>query len=303
MCRIGFRSIFPSRARVFRALCICAAGLAAPAARAAAAPLPVLRQLRVEVALRDSSGQPVRRAMAVTVEHAPGATHPPFVLLLHGRPAGVSARRRMGLVQFPAAQDWLAGLGYFVVVPTRVGYGITGGPDVEATGPCGDKDFARGMAAVVTQTRQLLHSLQARYPAVDWSRGLVLGDSTGGIAALAVAAARLPGVRGVIDISAGDGGDSVHHPYQPCGAWRMARTLGAYGRRARVPALWMYSRNDGFWGRVWPRRWFDAYVDAGGSARFVELPADKNNGHFIFTRNLPDWQPGFIAFAAGLGLP
>ncbi len=241
--------------------------------------------------------------MSVVVSWRAGARDAPFVLLLHGRPIGAPARRRMGLVQFPAAQDWLARLGYFVVVPTRVGYGVTGGPDVEATGPCRDKHFASGIAPVVAQTRQLLAALRKRYSQVDWSRGLVLGDSFGGIAALAVAAARLPGVLGVVNISGGDGGDSVRHPYRPCGAWRMASTIDAYGRKARVPSLWMYSRNDGFWGRVWPLRWFDAYVDAGGIARFMELPADKNNGHFIFTRNLPDWQPGFTAFAAGLGLP
>ena len=83
----------------------------------------------------------------------------------------------------------------------------------------------------------------------------------------------------------------------------MASTVGSYGRRDTIATVWMYSRNDYFWGSVWPRKWFDAYVDAGGNGRFVELPADKNNGHFIFTRNLPEWQSGFQAFAARLGLP
>jgi hypothetical protein len=35
----------------------------------------------------------------------------------------------------------------------------------------------------------------------------------------------------------------------------------------------------------------------------VALPADKNNGHFIFNRNALAWQPRFETFVAGLPLP
>ena len=83
----------------------------------------------------------------------------------------------------------------------------------------------------------------------------------------------------------------------------MARTLAAYGRRDRVPTLWLYSANDRYWGTKAPRRWFDAFVAAGGEGRFIELPADKNNGHFIFNRNPQAWHGAFEVFAASLGLP
>ncbi len=263
----------------------------------------VQRRLVLPLRLRGTHGRVIRSEMLVVLDAPEHAGHAPFLLLLHGRPIGAAARRRMGLVQFPAEAAYFAQLGYVVVVPTRVGYGMSGGPDVEDTGPCGDKNYARGMRPVVSETRQLLQWLRVHRPGFDWNRGLVLGDSFGGIAALAVAAARLPGVLGVVNISGGDGGDSVHRLDDPCSPWAMVRALAGYGRRARVPSLWMYSRNDYFWGTVWPRRWFDAYAQAGGPARFVELPADKNNGHFIFTRNPPDWQPAFARFAAGLGLP
>jgi hypothetical protein len=64
----------------------------------------------------------------------------------------------------------------------------------------------------------------------------------------------------------------------------------------------MYSANDRFWGPRLPSEWYGAYARAGGRGRFVELPADKNNGHFIFTRNPPAWHPAFEEFAAAIGL-
>lgn len=261
------------------------------------------RRLALRVRVRTARGGWVDQSMLLTLAWTVRQGHAPFLLLLHGRPIGASARKRMGLVEFPAAQAYFASLGYVVVVPTRIGYGMTGGPDVEDTGPCGHKDYSRGMRPVVSESRQLLHWLRLHEPGFDWGRGLVFGDSFGGIGALAIAAAHVRGVLGVVNLSGGDGGDSVQRLDNPCSPWTMASTVASYGRRDTIPSLWMYSRNDYFWGSVWPHRWFDAFVDAGGHGRFVELPADKNNGHFIFTRNLPAWQPAFRAFSARLGLP
>ncbi len=293
---------FSDRARVVLALCLWAHCVAGQPALGATAPRPVTRRLRLEVSIRGPLGWPVHRAMALTVVEPPAARHCPFLVILHGRPGSVDARVRMGLVEFPGNADYFARLGYVVLVPTRVGYGVTGGPDIEYTGPCFYKDYGRGMEMVVQELRQVMR-YAAALPGVDPRRGLVVGDSFGGVAAVAAAAAGLPGLRGAVNFSGGDGGDLMHHIDHPCRADQMASTLAAYGRRDRVPTLWLYSANDRYWGAQAPRRWFDAFVGAGGRGRFIELPADKNNGHFIFNRNPQAWHGAFEAFAASLGLP
>ncbi|MDE1922760.1 MAG: dienelactone hydrolase, partial [Gammaproteobacteria bacterium] len=81
---------------------------------------------------------------------------------------------------------------------------------------------------------------------------------------------------------------------------QLRRTFARYGRTSRVPTLWMYSANDRLWGPRFPRQWYRAFVAAGGAGRFVELPADKNNGHFIFDRNAKACHPAFRRFLASI---
>jgi hypothetical protein len=63
----------------------------------------------------------------------------------------------------------------------------------------------------------------------------------------------------------------------------------------------MYSLNDRYWGTEYPKQWFDAFIHSGGKGEFVSLPADKNNGHYIFTRNAMAWHPAFETFIHKLG--
>ncbi|WP_051849017.1 dienelactone hydrolase family protein [Thiomonas sp. FB-Cd] len=266
-------------------------------------PSSTVRQssFRVPVSLRNGFGRMVKQDLVLTVvRDRQGDRRRPFLVLLHGRPASVDARIRLGQVTSPGNASFFAGLGFVVLIPTRVGYGVTGGPDLEYTGTCFDKDFSQGMTAVVEETRQVLE-FASHLPDIDRHRGLVVGDSFGGVAAVAIASARIPGVVAAINISGGDGGDSVRHVDHPCRPDQMSATFAAYGRSNRLPTLWMYSVNDRLWGPLYPKIWFRDFTDSGGRGQFVTLPADKNNGHFIFNRNPGAWHPAFDQFIQSLG--
>jgi dienelactone hydrolase len=200
---------------------------------------------------------------------------------------------------YPANSRYFASLGYTVLVPTRIGYGVTAGPDVEYTGECASKRFADGAAVAVAETREIVRHAQG-LAGVDPERGIVVGESFGGLVAIAVAASGIRGVRAAVNISGGDGGDARTRPDEPCRPDLLRETFAAYGRANRIPTLWMYSANDRVWGNVYPRQWFEAYLQAGGRGQFVQLPADKNNGHYIFNRNAAAWHPAFERFLAGL---
>lgn len=280
-------------------------GLALPGIGASAEPQSfhwIQSTFSVPVSVSGWFGVPVHQNMEVTIVRPADNSPHPFLILLHGRPIRRHERARMGRVEFPVNAEYFARLGFVVLTPTRIGYGVTGGPDVEETGPCYFKDYSRGMVPVVDETRDLLQAIRV-LPFVDPNRGLVVGDSFGGIAAIAIAAAHLPGVVGAVNFSGGDGGDSVHRFDRPCRPDQMEQALITYGRNCDIPTLWMYSENDYFWGPIWPGIWFQAFHSAGGLGRFVKLPPDKNNGHFIFNRNPMDWHPAFDAFVSSLHLP
>ncbi len=257
---------------------------------------PIVEQtLHVPTRVQQVGAGEVRQDIVVTVvrEDVPGRR--PILVLEHGRGVDAAARTAVGVQAYPANARYFASRGFAVLIPTRIGYGVSGGPDVEYTGECAAKRYADGVAAAVAQTRQLL-DYAARLPYVDADRGIVLGESFGGLVAVAIAASDLHGVIAVISIAGGDGGDSQRHVDQPCRPDLMADAFARYGQTNRLPTLWLYSANDRLWGRTYPRQWFAAFKSAGGRGEFIELPADKNNGHYIFNRNPPAWQPAVERF-------
>lgn len=257
--------------------------------------------LNVPVRVARPSGTEVQQTIVVTVIREAGWQRRPFILLQHGRASSSAAFAAMGRQNYPANSRYFAARGFVVLVPTRIGYGVSGGPDVEYTGDCQDKQFAAGIAPAVSESRQIL-AYAATLPYVDATRGLVVGESFGGLIALAVASSDTPGVIGAVNISGGDGGDSVRHPDRPCRPDQLRATLARLGGTNRLPTLWMYSGNDRLWGPAYPQQWYRAFRQAGGRGSFVTLPADKNNGHYIFNRNAPAWHPAFETFTARLGL-
>ena len=242
----------------------------------------------------------VRQSLIVVIVREAGTARRPFAVLLHGRPFDAAGRTALGQVNYPANARYLAGLGFTVLIPTRVGYGFTGGPDLEYTGDCANKDFTAALATFPEEVEQVL-AFAAGKGLLDRSRGLVIGESFGGIGALALGNGKVAGVRGVVNISGGDGGDPSHVD-EPCRPDQLARALETLGHQSRLPSLWMYSRNDRLWGPNHPAVWFDAYARSGGRGQFVALPADRNNGHYIFNRNAAAWHPAFEAFVAASGV-
>ncbi len=267
--------------------------------RAAAGTTPdtalVEETLQVPVEVRAADGRVVRQDIAVATVRGTQAGRRPFLVLLHGRGASAAERSAMGLQTYPANSRYFAARGFAVLIPTRVGYGVSGGPDVEYTGECASKRFAEGVAPAVSEVRQLLRYAQ-RLDYLDPDRGLVVGESFGGIVAIAVAASDIRGVVATVNIAGGDGGDSLRRIDQPCRPDQLRQAFAAYGESNRLPTLWMYSANDRMWGPVYPGQWHAAFARAGGRGQFVRLPADKNNGHYIFNRNPPAWQPAFERF-------
>jgi pimeloyl-ACP methyl ester carboxylesterase len=97
--------------------------------------------------------------------------------------------------------------------------------------------------------------LQSR-PDIDPTRALLLGVSAGGFASIAAASLHPAGVVGVVNFAGGRGSVSADNV---CNPEDLVAAYSAYGRAVRVPSLWIYARNDLFFGPELAQRMFAAF--------------------------------------------
>jgi dienelactone hydrolase len=255
--------------------------------------------VELPVPVATAMGRKSNHLLTVTVFRDDGnAARAPFLVLNHGRAMKAEDRARLGRARYAENARYFVSLGYAVFVPTRVGYGVTGGPDLEDSGACDRKYYRPGFAAAAAQSVAVIDYAK-RLPYVDASRGLVVGQSFGGATAIALAAEGVPGVVAAVNFAGGGGGRLETHPEEPCRSDALRALFASYGTTARIPTLWLYSENDRYFGTGKPRQWFDGFVAAGGQGRFVALPPYKTDGHPSFTGNPAAWKPAFEAFVRG----
>jgi dienelactone hydrolase len=258
-------------------------------------------QIKVPVRVSDMRGGQVERDVVVTLFHDRTAPKPyPVLVFNHGRAVTAKERAAYGRVRITATSYWLAGFGFMVAVPTRIGYGVTGGEDVENSGPCSRKNYPPGYQAAAVQTLKVLEFLRER-PDVARDRAVVMGQSYGGTTAITVASLHPVGVQGAINFAGGGGGNPDTRPGRPCSPGSLERLFAGYGKTARMPTLWIYTENDLFFGPNLPKEWFDAYRTAGGVGEYVRFPPNGSNGHLLFTHAPEVWRPRVLAFLQNLG--
>jgi dienelactone hydrolase len=249
----------------------------------------------------DLQGREIAQNIAVTVIRDDAREKSPFLLILHGRPGTPVQIARMDLKRYYPNARYFVERGFAVFVPLRMGYGVSGGPDVErGEGGCATVDNQVPVAASVQETLAVVeYARRQRY--VDTARGLIVGQSAGGIAAIGTAARNPQGVAAAINFAGGRGGNPDKHPRQPCNPAELESMYRNFGERAKLPTLWLYSENDQYWGQELPHRWFDVFTAGGGNGKFVELPPYARDGHASFTGNPEAWIPAFEKFVGDLG--
>jgi dienelactone hydrolase len=258
--------------------------------------------VQIPVEVRDIHARTHRQAITVTVFRDAKRPKSPFLVLSHGRSGKASGRAELGRARYTDNSRYFVSKGFAVFVPTRVGYGVSEGPDVEHSGSCARRDFGSVFEAGAAQVLEVIRYAKAQ-GYVDAGRGLLAGQSFGGAIAVAVASKNIPGVAGAINFAGGSGGDPEGSPENPCSEPTLSRVLSNYGHTSRIPTIWLYSENDRYWGRDKPVAWFKAYRAKGGMGEFVQLPAYRNDGHGSFTGNRKAWMPAIDRFliSAGFG--
>jgi len=261
---------------------------------------PALSEIResvvkIPVRVTGPDSAPYTQDITLTVVYDDARKKSPFLILNHGRAVTPEERKNYGRARFAEQSRYFAELGFAVFLPTRIGYGLSGGPDLESSGPCNNKDYPASLAPAISQVKAAVKYARAQ-DFVDPQKGILLGQSVGGFTTIGAAAENLPGVRLAINFAGGAGGDPKGRPWNPCQPERIAETYAEFGSTAKKPTLWLYSSNDAFWGPEHPLKWMTAFVANGGKADFVELPASGSDGHNSFTSNPNGWKPKVDAF-------
>jgi dienelactone hydrolase len=233
----------------------------------------------------------------VTVFKPAGAGPFPIVVLSHGSPRSAADRRGEGRQRLAAQSERFAAMGFAVLVPTRRGYGESGGRWAEAYGSCADPDYYTAGLETARDLRAAVDAVRGE-PWADTKRIVLAGQSAGGFGSVAASSASFDGLLGVINFAGGRGSAQAD---RVCAESRLVDAMARYGRSARVPELWIYSANDRFFGPGLARRMHQAFVQSGGTAEFVEAPPTGLDGHGYFARSMDDWSPRVEKFLQRIG--
>ena len=219
----------------------------------------------------------------------------PLVIINHGKSLGGGQwqeRERYPLM----AEEFLA-RGYVVALPMRRGFAGSGGrqADTGCSFAANGWAQARDIAGVIGWFKQ--------QPWIDGNRILVIGQSHGGMTALALASQNVPGVRAVLNFAGGLRGSGADQCHSETG---VASAYADYGATAKVDTLWFYGQNDSLFPPELAKTFYQRYTAAGGKAELVAYDAFRQDAHGMFgTQEGFDkiWWPKAEPFLAAHGLP
>ena len=239
--------------------------------------------------------------ITVTIWRDDAIKKAPYLLFNHGRAGTDQERANFGRSSYKNISEYYISKGFVVILPTRIGYGVSGGPDAEFSGgSCQNKNYIESVKVVADQSKQVLnHVFDFGY--IDKSKGIVVGQSAGGISSIGLSAENISGLKGAINFAGGNGGDPAKQSGKPCSEYAIKETFAKYGAGNKVPTLWLYSVNDKYWGEQLPKDWFAAFQKAGGKGQFISLPAFKDDGHLIYGGNRNAWKNDFEKFIKEIG--
>jgi dienelactone hydrolase len=222
-------------------------------------------------------------------------TRRPLVVINHG--TSDATRLAVAMPVYYWLSRWFVERGYVVLLPQRRGHGATGGPLAESIGSCADPDHFQSGLAAAADIEAATDYLSGE-PFVAPREAIVVGISSGGWAALALASRNPANVRAVVNIAGGRGGrPSPANPDRAvCGEPRLIEAAHAYGATSQIPTLWLYASNDSYFRPELAQRLAGAWQGGGGKAELHIFPPYGPDGH-----NLADDRAGWDVWGDALG--
>jgi dienelactone hydrolase len=212
----------------------------------------------------------------------------PLALIAHGSPRSGADRPNMTpLSMLPQALEFVR-RGWAAVIVMRRGYGSSDGGWAESFGTCDNPNYIASGLAGAADLKMTLEFLSHR-PDLDPTRMISVGVSAGGFVTTALTADPPPGLVAAISFAGGRGPLEDDHVCRPD---RLIDAFAAFGKRSRIPMLWVYAENDHFFGPALAQQLKAAFTNAGGSVDFIGAPAFGEDGHGLFSpAGIQEWTP------------
>ena len=203
----------------------------------------------------------------------------PLVLLTHGTSNSAEERAHVTPWAYLGQALWFARRGYVALVVVRDGYGRSGGVmDGHGRG-CGQQGSFHEAGEESARELKEAIAYMVQQPEVDPSRIVSVGVSTGGFAQVALSADPPPGLRAAISFAGGRGGNGKG---DNCDLDGVTSAFRAFGKKSRLPMLWLYAENDKWFPPEMAARFDHAFQEGGGRAELVMVPPDGEDGHGYF---------------------
>jgi len=216
----------------------------------------------------------------------------PLVVMTHGSSRKPEEHAEVTPWGFLPQAQWFARRGWVVIVVVRRGYGHSGGEqDGRHAGRCPTTDY-QSSAEYAAQDLRVAMDFARSLPTVDPRRAIAVGVSTGGLTTVALTAQTPPQLVAAINFAGGRGSQGDH---DVCNPDDLIHAYKDFGKRSRVPMLWIYAQNDKFFWPELAQKFDAAFRSQGGNDQFVIAPPVGDDGHSLF-RHVSAWSDTVDAF-------
>ncbi|MDD9878671.1 MAG: dienelactone hydrolase family protein [Magnetovibrio sp.] len=279
------------------------AGAASVAAEVRSEPLATADGLAGEHAMLPVviDGDEVR--LETIVVGLPDGEKKPLAVISHGSPrGGYTNRRKMTPHRYLRAAETFAYRGYLAVIVMRREFGESEGSWSSDFGFCDNPDYVWAGRQAGAEIGAAIRALAERAD-VDATRVLLVGQSAGGFASIALSAEAGSKISAVVNFA---GGRGSRRPGEVCTEDALIDAFATYGRTSRTPTLFLYAENDKYFGPDLATRFHQAFTGAGGQGPLALVGAFGSDGHDLFSRTLEGiglWRDRVEAFLDANGLP
>ena len=254
--------------------------------------LPVDYRMNEQIVMVPA-GTKLKARLQTTVFRPNGPGPFPLLIINHGKEAGPPKEQERDRF-FYMARAFIK-RGYAVMVPMRQGFAGSSGRYQDH----GCNMAANGYAQASDIRDTIEYARQQAW--VDEDRIVVVGQSYGGLATVALGTQSLPGVRGVVNFAGGLRDDD------PRCDWRnkLVEAFDEYGILNQTPTLWMYGANDSLFEPALAQRMFAAFQQGGGNGQLIHLPAFKRDSHGLLASRDGEklWWAPMQQFLDQIGMP
>lgn len=211
-----------------------------------------------------------------------GVQRPRLVVINHG-----SSTRAVDRPEIPLAScdneavRWFTDRRYAVVQVWRLGYGATGGAWTEGFDKCAARDYYKAGMETARQIQAIV-DYAVSLPGIDPEGLVVIGHSGGGWGTIAYDGLAHPHVSAVINMAGGRGGHYHNTANSNCGADQLVAAVRLFAKDPSTPMLWIYAKNDSYFGSALAQSMASSYASSGGKLRFYETVGYGEDGHAMF---------------------